>query len=114
MDANRGKYIDEFLEYMAGFKAVVTDRYHGTIFSLVANTPVVVLSSTDHKLSSGVRWFPPEIFGKNIQFASTLDEAYQIVGECLTRTEFPSMPTYFKDNYWDKLKGLVDATLLAR
>ncbi len=114
MDINREKYIDEFIEYVAGFKAVVTDRYHGTIFSVIANTPVVVISSTDHKLSSGVKWFPPEIFGRNIRFADTLDMAYEIASEYLERTEFPPLPPYFKDNYWDRLKGIVDETLLAR
>lgn len=109
MDKNRERYISEFIEYVAGFKAVITDRYHGTIFSMIANTPVVVISSTDHKLSSGVKWFPPEVFGKNIQFAETLDKAYEIANEYLNRTEFPALPAYFKDNYWDKLKGIVES-----
>lgn len=113
-DDRRRTLVSEYIDYVAGFKAVITDRYHGTIFSMIANTPVVVISSTDHKLSSGVKWFPEEVFGKNIQFADTLDKAYEIACEYLKRTEFPALPTYFKDNYWDKLKGIVDETLLAR
>lgn len=110
MDAHRECYINEFIEYMASFKVVVTDRYHGTIFSLVANTPVIVLNSNDHKLSSGVEWFPKSFSG-HVRFAQTLDQAYEMVKEFLLRKDFPVLPTYFKDSYWDKLKGRVDEAL---
>src|SRR5690606_39434039 len=45
--------IEEFLQNIKRHKLVITDRYHGTIFAIAANTPVIVLGSTDHKLSSG-------------------------------------------------------------
>ena len=114
MHKHPDKYIREFLDYMSSFQVVITDRYHGTIFSLVANTPVVVLSSTDHKLSSGVKWFPPEIFGSDIRFADTLEKAYEIANEHLGRKEFPTLAPYFKDKYWKRLKEIVDETLLSR
>ena len=36
---------------------VITDRYHGLIFSIVTNTPVIVFKSFDNKISSGIKWF---------------------------------------------------------
>ncbi|WP_082026255.1 polysaccharide pyruvyl transferase family protein [Prevotella pectinovora] len=43
------------LQQFAKYQVVITDRYHGTIFSQIVNTPVIVISSTDHKLRSGVK-----------------------------------------------------------
>lgn len=42
---------------MSHYKVVITDRYHGTIFSLIANTPVIIIKSTDHKVTTGADWF---------------------------------------------------------
>ena len=103
MDEKREAYIEEFLAYMSGFKAVITDRYHGTIFSLVTNTPVVVLASNDHKLSSGVKWFPPEIF-TSIKYAKNIDDAYAIASEFIASPVAEThLPPYFKERYWDLL-----------
>lgn len=51
--ADRKKILHSTFDYFSRFQAVVTDRYHGTIFSLIGNTPVIVLNSSDHKLASG-------------------------------------------------------------
>ena len=97
-----GLYIEEMIEKISSFQVVVTDRYHGTIFSAIASTPVVVINSADHKLSSGVNWFPREIFGEMVQYASNLDEAWDMVQQVL---RCPKMrinnPPYFKERYWD-------------
>ena len=70
--ADRKRILHSTFDYFSRFQAVVTDRYHGTIFSLIGNTPVVVLNSNDHKLASGVKWFP-ESFSGHVYFAETLD-----------------------------------------
>ena len=91
-------------EKIATYKVVITDRYHGTIFSAIANTPVIVISSADHKLSSGVKWFPKEIFDNNVQYAENLDDAYMKAIVILNSSEKLQInPPYFKENYWDKL-----------
>lgn len=94
------KIFDEYSQY----KLVITDRYHGTIFSLIANTPVIVISSTDHKLSSGVKWFPTE-FSHFVEFANNLDEAYSLATSILNDNNTrQTLPAYFKLNYYDKLQ----------
>lgn len=98
---------DVFKEYSQN-KVVITDRYHGTIFSLIAGTPVVVLGSTDHKLSSGVRWFPEE-FSDYVSFANNLDEAYGKAMELINRNDLSyCLPTYFKEKYYDGLKSEIE------
>lgn len=49
--------IEKVIESYSHYKVVVTDRYHGTIFARIAGTPVVVLKTTDHKVTSGAEWF---------------------------------------------------------
>ena len=86
---SRDTLIEKFLqETFASCELVITDRYHGTIFSLITNTPVVVLSSADHKLSSGVKWFP-ESFSAFVRFADDLDAACDLAEE-LINAERPS------------------------
>lgn len=105
VDRNRDKLIWDAIDNFATYKVVITDRYHGTIFSAIASTPVVVINSADHKLSSGVNWFPKEIFKDYVQFANNLDEAYTIANQMLGRTDLEyNNPPYFKEKYWSKLK----------
>ncbi|WP_276740003.1 polysaccharide pyruvyl transferase family protein [Victivallis vadensis] len=107
LDKFRKKIIQETVERFAHFKLVITDRYHGTIFSLIANTPVIVISSNDHKLSSGVDWFS-EKYRKHITFAASLDEAYEKGMEILNRPESDqSLPPYFEEEYYSKLANIL-------
>lgn len=98
---NRHKILAETFADMAKSRVVVTDRYHGTIFSLISNTPVIVLSSTDHKLSSGVQWFP-ESFREHVFYAQNLDDVPFIV-EQIMKKELPSpLPPYFEEVYYGR------------
>ena len=96
----REKYIRSILKRFSKYKVIITDRYHGTIFSQITNTPVIVLSSTDHKLSSGVNWFPKEIFGNNVFFAENLNKAYTIASEILDKNIQVNNPPYFKESFY--------------
>lgn len=107
MNHNRKEIIYEMINNLAHVKLVITDRYHGTIFSVIANTPVIILNSTDHKLSSGVQWFPDKIFGKAIQYAKNLDEAYELANVILNEHNNIKNPTYFKEKYWNQLKNII-------
>lgn len=98
---NRERLIRKILALFAQYQVIITDRYHGTIFSQIVNTPVIVISSTDHKLSSGVKWFPKDKFGDNICFANDLDEAYEKAVEILRRCgKIISNPAWFKNTYY--------------
>lgn len=103
---NREKALNIVLKEFSCFNVVVTDRYHGTIFSQITGTPVVVLDSADHKLCSGVKWFPNEIFGRYVYFAKDLDCAFEIVMEILkNRNSYHhKLPPYFRDRFYSHLK----------
>jgi exopolysaccharide biosynthesis predicted pyruvyltransferase EpsI len=100
---NREQILNEMLEKFSQYKLVITDRYHGTIFSLIAATPVIVLSSADHKLSSGAKWFP-ENFSHYIKYAKDLDEAYTIAIQMLSEHYEYELPPYFQEHYYSRLK----------
>lgn len=100
---HRDRLILSMIEKISTYKVVITDRYHGTIFSAIANTPVIVLNSADHKLSSGVSWFPREVYGTNVQFAESLDMAFSLAQDRLNSNEVLINPPSFKENYWDVL-----------
>ena len=100
---HREEIIRSMLENFSKAQLIITDRYHGTIFSQIVNTPVIVLSSSDHKLSSGVKWFPKEYFSKNVFFAKDLEEAYRFATDILARNGKVFMnPPYFKEKYYNK------------
>ena len=105
----RRQLIDNVLSLFAGYQLVITDRYHGTIFSQITSTPVIVLASSDHKLESGVKWFPKDYFEKNVYFANNLIEAHEIGIEILKRKgEIIYNSAYFSDEYFLKLKLILN------
>lgn len=102
-EKQRRNLIIKILAKFAKYQLIITDRYHGTIFSQIVNTPVIVVNSADHKLSSGVRWFPQDIFMNNIFYAKDLDEAYCIAQKILRRNgKIVENPPYFKEKYYNK------------
>jgi len=98
----RSEIIEKELEYYAQFKVIITDRYHGMIFSLISNTPVVVVGSTDHKLSSGIKWFPTNIY-KSISFTENIDNICNIV-KLIVNNDLSDIvnPTYLYDKYYKR------------
>ena len=60
----REQKVRDMLLKIRGSKLVVTDRFHGTIFSFVTRTPVLAFKSFDTKISAGIKWFKnfPSIF----------------------------------------------------
>lgn len=104
---NLKKYIDEEIESYSHFKVTITDRYHGTIFSLCAGTPVIIIKTTDHKVTSGAEWFKG-IYDGYVYVADSLEEAYQIAKKVIAENLDVKLKPYFKEEYYDKLKSIFD------
>lgn len=100
--ASRREILYSTFGYFSHFQVIITDRYHGTIFSLISNTPVIVLNSSDHKLSSGVKWFP-DSFNEYVHFAESLDHVPSLVRKILEHSPKELLPPYFSENYYDHL-----------
>jgi exopolysaccharide biosynthesis predicted pyruvyltransferase EpsI len=104
---NREKVINNILNSYSNYKVIITDRYHGTIFSLISNTPVIVLSSTDHKLSSGVKWFP-ESFKEYVRYMQNIADVPDYVEKIFKRDYQYKLSNYFNEQYYDKLKAILE------
>lgn len=97
--------INEIIEKMSHYKCVITDRYHGTIFSLCANTPVIIIKSNDHKVVTGANWFKG-VYNNHVYVAKDLDDAYNKVQEICKNFDYIKLKEYFDIEYYNKLKDL--------
>ena len=103
-------YISREVDKYSTFKVMITDRYHGTILSLVANTPVIVIRTNDHKVITGIEWFRG-IYDNHVFFADNLDEAYNKAIGILNTTETDyskPLEPYFVEHYYKHLKNLFE------
>lgn len=104
---NLGKFVSDEIEKFSRYRLTITDRYHGTIFSLAANTPVIVIRTTDHKVTTGVDWFAG-IYDAAVFLADSLEHAYELAVKIMEEHDYPTLAPYFKEQYYDKLSARVD------
>lgn len=98
------------IEYFASFKVIITDRYHGTIFSMISNTPVIVLATKDHKVKTGTEWFKGVYDGAYCN-ADSIEEAFRKAQEILCNNVCITNRGYFKERYYDTLKDEFERTI---
>lgn len=102
------KYIEQQIEYFSRFEAVITDRYHGTIFALAAGTPVVIIRTIDHKVITGADWFKG-VYDDYVYMAQDLDDAFQIVSSIRKKNLNHCLQLVFATEYYDKLKSIFES-----
>jgi exopolysaccharide biosynthesis predicted pyruvyltransferase EpsI len=100
-------YIENQIKIFAHYKLVITDRYHGTIFSLVSNTPVIVIKTNDHKVTTGVEWFHG-VYDDYVFLAESLEHAYKLAETILKNEYTYHLEPYFDREYYKKLKEIID------
>ena len=97
------KKIDTF----ANYKLMITDRYHGTIFSLMSNTPVIVMKTKDHKVSTGVKWFK-NIYDDYAFYCDDIKNISNLASNIISSQNNTEIKPYFKREYYDKLKSIFE------
>ena len=105
--ANLKKFIEQEIESYSYYKVTITDRYHGTIFSLCAGTPVIIIKITDHKVTTGADWFKG-VYDDFVYVADDLNDAYNICKKIISLQLINKLNPYFKKEYYDKLKYLFE------
>ena len=108
LELHRGAVLRKVLSTFAKVQVVITDRYHGTIFSLIAGTPVIVLDSSDHKLRSGVDWFKNTPLENFIHYAGDLEQALEIARHIHGAPLFLEPSPYFLTEYYKNLKSIIE------
>jgi exopolysaccharide biosynthesis predicted pyruvyltransferase EpsI len=101
---NREKILKQTIDEYSKFKIIITNKYHGMIFSLIAGTPVIVLASSDYKFSSGKLWFV-ETYKDYFYYCSTNEEVIDAVKKILNEKFSYKLQNHFMENYWSKLKS---------
>ncbi len=76
-DQDKFKTLAKYLQFISGFDAVITDRYHGLIFSVLVKRPCVVLRTHNHKLTSAFDWFEGVNYVKQVDSADEIVNALQ-------------------------------------
>ena len=68
--------VKNMLRKISSAKLNITDRFHGVIFSVITNTPVIVFKSLDHKIEEGVKWFKHLDW---VHYVTTVEEAETLI-----------------------------------
>lgn len=102
LNSNRETALHQLLHTFSQYQIIITDRFHGTLFSLIAGTPVIVLPTRDHKITSGLQWFPAH-FRKHLFQASSVNQIPDLVRHILEQGTPPPLDDYFAVNYGDRL-----------
>lgn len=105
--SNLKQFIEQEIESYSYYKVTITDRYHGTIFSLCAGIPVIIIKTTDHKVITGAEWFKG-VYDDFVYVAEDLNDAYNICKKVMSLPLSNKLKPYFKEAYYDKLKSLFE------
>lgn len=104
---NAEQLILEEVEKYSKYKVMITDRYHGTILSLVAGTPVIIIKTTDHKVVTGAEWFHG-VYDDYVYLANDLTEAYEIAQIIYDKELSYKLEPYFEKQFYDKLPAILN------
>lgn len=107
LKANINGHVERMIKEFGKYKVVVTDRYHGTIFSLIAGTPVIVIKSNDHKVVTGVDWFKG-IYDNNVCYISNIERVASAVQSVYDKYDYHELKPYFEEQYYSKLKDVIE------
>ena len=64
---NIEKELKTTLQLFRRHELIITDRFHGVIFSVLTKTPCIALGTVDHKLTDSIKWF------KNLNYVYYID-----------------------------------------
>lgn len=104
---NAKQLILKEVEKYSKYKVMITDRYHGTILSLVAGTPVIIIKTTDHKVVTGAEWFRG-IYDDYVYLAQDLEEAYQLAKTVYMKKIDYKLEPVFESQFYDRLPQILE------
>lgn len=101
----RRNEMEKALQLFSGHELVVTDRFHGVIFSVMTGTPCVVLGTVDHKLAESVKWFEELDY---VFYAGDTSRIREAVGNTLAASRGGVID--WRKLYFDRLKAKILAS----
>jgi pyruvyl transferase EpsI len=79
-EVDREQYVNDVLNYYRGFKFVVTDRFHGMVFSILTGTPCVVLPCRFPNKMVGYK----ELVPNTVKFVDNIGQVSSAISEVLS------------------------------
>lgn len=99
--------VNEMIKAFSKYKVIITDRYHGTIFALIAGTPVIVIRSNDHKVTTGVNWFKG-IYDDSVFYEPDMRNVEKRIKQIYSNYKYHQLEPYFETEYYAKLKDIIE------
>lgn len=87
------------LEKMSQFEIVITDRFHGILFSIISRTRVIVIDSIDYKVREGAFMFSNLIPGSCI-YVDSIDKVPEITKNYLQKSNDTDYSDVIYQNYY--------------
>ena len=75
--------------------------------SLVAETPVIIIKTNDHKVTTGAMWFDG-VYDEYVHLADSLEDAYNIAEKVLSEKKRVALRPYFESEYYSKLRSIFE------
>lgn len=94
--------INDFSRY----KVIITDRFHGTIFSIITNTPVIVLPTTDYKVTEGAKWFVGRY--NNVFSVNSVKEIKDLIDKIFDDYKVIETDNYFRNMFYEELPIIIN------
>ncbi len=99
---NREEELNIALNLFRKHKLVITDRFHGVIFSVITKTPCIALKTVDHKLTESIKWFKDLNY---IFYTKNYEQLPEIMNKALGIYKFKDIS--WKKLYFDDLRSKI-------
>ncbi len=99
---DREEELNISLDLFRKHKLIITDRFHGVIFSVITKTPCIALKTADHKLTESIKWFEDLNY---IFYAKNYEQLPEIINKAIRIDQFNDIN--WKKLYFDDLKSKI-------
>lgn len=99
------KIIRELVVTMSRYRVVITDRFHGILYSLLAGTPVCTVDSIDFKVKEGSKMFAG-IYPHYVMHAENVKDVVSVVKN-LDSYQNRYIDDRCNKEYYEKLAGII-------
>lgn len=96
--------IDSLLEKMSAYEIIITDRFHGILFSIISETKVIAIDSIDYKVREGAKMFSKLLPG-SCEYAKDISNVPQIVNRVLNETSIVHYDTRIYDKFYKEFRS---------
>lgn len=97
------KMIDSLLEKMSSYQVIITDRFHGILFSIISETRVLVLDSIDYKVREGAMMFSKLIPGC-CEYINNINCVPEVINKEFSEIKPVEYSQYIYDEYFKEFR----------